>query len=82
MGLRPGILWQQIIKVPLHFRRCGWQEPFGRLFAQSGFHCGCFDTAIEKLDPGFAPVVNAIRTCGTYRDQSNMAVQRSQIRGC
>jgi hypothetical protein len=55
MGSRLGILWRGIIEeVPLHLRRRGWQEPFGRLLdeSQKRIPLRLFDIAIEKVETG------------------------------
>ena len=45
----------------MHLRGRGWQEPFGRLLDESPkrIPLRLLDIAIEKVDPAFAPVVNA-----------------------
>ena len=72
MGSRLGILWRWIIKVLLHLRRRGWQEPFGRFVdeSQKRIPLRLLDIAVEKVDPAFALTVSADQS-GTTMEGSN-----------
>ena len=73
MGSRLEILWRgSIDDVPLHLRERGRQESFGRFVdeSQKRIPLRLLDIAIEKVDPAFAPMVNADQS-GTTMEGTN-----------
>ena len=82
MGSRLGILWRGIIEeVPGIFSRRGRQEPFGRFVDESPkrIPLRLLDIAIEKVDPGFAPVVNAGSIRNHHRSQQDLIPVESRL---